>query len=340
MGKLVGSNAGLAYGDYSTSASFATILGQMAEFDDLDLVSTTMTRNTNNTRECILVKNGSGVAISAGMALSFVSGYWGLQVQAAPLTVGSQIRCFAPSYVRGSTSTTIPDGAYFWAVKKGFTSPLSDGTPFAVNDRLVIGATAGQVRADYGTGGGLVFSQAAASSAVTATTVATKFDQNYTFPVNSLKAGDVLKVTAEVIATATNSTDTLTLELMLGSTVVASTGAIDVANSDTFTFMSDIVIRTSGASGTVVATTAVNTATGNATFKSIILASTAIDTTATQQLAVRATWSSNNVGNSARQDVLNISKITSALGGHAGTAMATAASGSAVQFRAAVNCNW
>lgn len=341
MPLMTGSNAGLAYGDYSTNAGFANNLGQRALFDDVDMVATVLTKNTNGLRDCVFVKNGSGSAISAGMALVWVTSYWGTQVKAAPTgTTGTRIRCFAPSYVRGSTSTTIPDGAYFWAIKDGYTSPLSDGTAIAIDDKLVVGATAGQVRADSAAGGGLIYSSVAASSAVTTSAVATKFDQSYTFAANTLKAGDVIKTVAQVIATATNSTDTLTLELMIGSTVIATTGAIDVANNDTFTFISDVTIRTAGASGTLVGDTIVNTATGNATFKSIILASTAVDTTATQQIAVRATWSSASSGNSCRQDVLNISKVTTAQGVSAGTAVAAAATPTAVQFRAAVNCAW
>jgi hypothetical protein len=42
----------------------------------------------------------------------------------------------------------------------------------------------------------------------------------------------VIRVRAQVIATATNSTDTLTLKLLIGTTTVASTGAVDVANND------------------------------------------------------------------------------------------------------------
>jgi len=339
MGNLAGSNAQLAFGDYSTSAAFANLVGQQSFFDDVDVATNGTVATTQYQRECYLVKNGSGSAIAAGAALNFVSGYWGTQVQACP--AGSPIRLFAPSYVRGSTSNTIPVGGYFFAVKKGPISPLSDGTAIAIDDSLIVGAASGQVRTDYGLGGGLVYAATAASAAVTTTAVATKFDKSYTFPVNSLYAGDVIRVVAEAIATATNSTDTLTLELMIGSTVIASTGAIDVANNDSFLFQSDITIRTSGASGTLVATTNVNTATGNATFKSIILGSTAIDTTATQQVAVRATWSSNNAGNSCRLDVFNISRLnTAGVGLKAGTAMAVAAGGSSVQFRAMANCMW
>lgn len=318
---------------YSLDAGYAPIKGARCSFRDSDVVAGVLTINSQDSRECVFVKN-SGTAISPGQALNFST--FGTEVAIA--TVGQKIHGYAAPAINGSISTTIPANAYFWMIKEGRTSFLGDGSTIAAGDKVVVsGLTSGSVRSNLA--GGVVYSEAAASTAVTATTVATKFDKNYTFAANTLQAGDVIRVAAEAIASATNSTDTLTLDLMIGATVVATTGAIDVANSDTFTFMSDIVIRTSGASGTVVATTNVNTATGNATFKSIILGSTAIDTTATQQIAVRATWSTNNAGNSARLDVLDISKLNNVVSDLTG-GTATAACSTAVLFRGYANCQW
>lgn len=320
-------------------AAYTALLGQYADFSDVDVIAGVITPNTEFMRTSILVYNGSAAAITPGMALNWVTGFWGTQVQACPN--GQVIRCFAPSYINGNTTNTIPVGAFFYATFKGPMAPLSDGTAIAINDGLVVGSVSGEVKTNYGIGGGEVYSSVVASTAVTATTVATKFDQNYTFPANSLTAGTTIRVVEEAIVTAANSTDTLTLQLLIGATVVATTGAIDVAANDVFEFLSDIEIRTAGASGTVVATTIINTATGSATFKPIILASTAIDTTVTQQIAVQATWSTNNAGNSVRQDLLNISRLNAAGAvGSGGIATAAAALGSAVQFRAMVNCQW
>lgn len=320
-------------------AAYTALLGQYAEFADVDVIAGVITTNTEFLRTSVLVYNGSGVDILPGMALNWVTGFWGTQVQACP--IGQVIRCYAPSYNNGNTTNVFPSGSFFYAVKAGPMAPLSDGTAIAINDGLVVGAVAGKVKTNYGIGGGEVYSSVAASTAVTATTVPTKFDQNYTFPANSLQAGTTIRIIEEAIVTAANSTDTLTLDLMIGATVVATTGAIDVVTNDVFEFVSEIEVRTAGASGTIVATTIVNTATGSATFKPIALASTAIDTTATQQVAVRATWSTNNAGNSVRQDVLNISRFTaSGAISSSGIATAAAALGSAVQFRAMVNCQW
>jgi hypothetical protein len=149
--------------------------------------------------------------------------------------------------------------------------------------------------------------QVAASTAVTATTVATVFDKTAVLPASYLQAGDVIKVRAQVVATATNSTDTLTLALLIGATAIITTAAVDVANGDVGYFDFDITVRTIGASGTLVATgsSALGTP-GTVTAKPAFLASTAVDTTAAQTIGVQATWSTNNAGNSCRLDVLNV----------------------------------
>lgn len=151
----------------------------------------------------------------------------------------------------------------------------------------------------------------AASAAVTNTTTETAFDNgSYTIPANGVKAGDVIRIRAQAIATATNSTDTLTVKLKIGSTVIATSGAVDVANNDIAYFDVDLVVRTVGASGTIVAAGVVGLGVeGTVTAKPLKLASTAIDTTAAMTLSVTATWSVANAGNSCRLDVLNIQHL-------------------------------
>lgn len=154
------------------------------------------------------------------------------------------------------------------------------------------------------------FASVAASSAVTTTTTPTVFDKNVSVPANYLQAGDVIRVRAQVIATATNSTDTLTLALMLGSQSIIATAAVDVANNDIGYIDADIVVRTIGASGTIVAAGVQGLGTpGTVTAKPASMASTTIDTTAAQTLGVQATWSTNNAGNSCRLDVLDVQLI-------------------------------
>lgn len=152
------------------------------------------------------------------------------------------------------------------------------------------------------------FNQIAASSAITASSTETPFDQApAVFPANLLKVGTRIKFRGQVIATATNSTDTLTIKVKLGSTVIFNSGALDVANNDISYFDGEITVRDIGATGHIVANGIGTIGTeGTSTDKAFKLASTAIDTTATQALTVTAQWSTTNAGNSCRSDGLTV----------------------------------
>lgn len=153
----------------------------------------------------------------------------------------------------------------------------------------------------------LALAAEAASTALTNSVTETNFDNSaLTIPANSLNLGDVIRVRAQGICTATNSTDTFTGRIKLGSTTVLTTGAVDVANNDIFYLEGDIVIRTIGASGTAVASGLIALgAAGTATARPQFMASTTVDTTAAITAAVSGQWSVANAGNSCRLDVCN-----------------------------------
>lgn len=152
----------------------------------------------------------------------------------------------------------------------------------------------------------------AASTAVTATSSETAFDTNYTIPANSLRAGSVIKVRFQGIATATNSTDTLTIKLYIGGltgTAIFTSSATDATNNDIFAGEGIIVIRTIGSSGTFVASgsyTKVEGASGTASRVDFVTASTAIDTTTSKLVTASATWSTNSGSNSCRMDIFAV----------------------------------
>lgn len=155
-----------------------------------------------------------------------------------------------------------------------------------------------------------LYSNVAASTAVTNTASETLFSRNYTLPGNMLQVGSIIRVRAQGIATATNGTDTLNAKLYIGGlagTLLAATGAVDVANNDIFFIDFEVAIRTIGATGTMVGAglTAIGAA-GTATARPAFLASTTIDTTASKVIGVSATWSVANAGNSCRLDHLSI----------------------------------
>ena len=155
----------------------------------------------------------------------------------------------------------------------------------------------------------------AASTAVTNTTTETLFDTSYTLPANMLKAGSIIHVRYQGIATATNSTDTLRARLFVGGltgTVLQTCGATDVANNNIFAGEFYLAVRTIGATGTFVgwgSNTATLAASGTATMVVGSVASTTIDTTATQVIGVGATWSVANAGNSCRLDYLTVKML-------------------------------
>lgn len=162
--------------------------------------------------------------------------------------------------------------------------------------------------------GRLAFANVVPSSPVTAISAETLFDQNHIIPKNSLIAGELIKIRFQGIATATNSTDTLTIKAYIGGllgTALISMAAQDVANNDVFQGEFELLMRTIGASGTMVGMgtyKSIPAAAGTMTIKDAILASTAIDTTADQQVGVSATWSTTNAGNSCRLDILRVER--------------------------------
>lgn len=158
----------------------------------------------------------------------------------------------------------------------------------------------------------VAFTNTAASTAVTNTTTETLFDQFCTIPAKHLQPGQLIRIRYQGIATATNSTDTLAIKLYIGGltgTVLFSHAATDVANDNVFQGEYELIIRTIGASGTMVGVgtgKSVPAAEGTMTIKDDILASTAIDTTTSKVIGVSATWSVANAGNSCRLDFLRV----------------------------------
>jgi hypothetical protein len=103
--------------------------------------------------------------------------------------------------------------------------------------------------------GGRAYTNTAASTAITNTNTEALFDTQYSLPANTLKAGTLVKIRYQGIATATNSTDTLTIKLYIGGlagTALISHAATDVANNDVFSGEISLICRTAGASGTIV----------------------------------------------------------------------------------------
>ncbi len=160
----------------------------------------------------------------------------------------------------------------------------------------------------------LIYSADGPSNSVTNTIVETAFNKSVTIPANRLKKGDVIRIRGQGIVTNQNATDTLTVQLKVGGTAgvqIATTGAIDPATNDIFYIEADLVVRTVGVAGTIVATglQALGTP-GTVTGKPFLKASTVVDTTITQDLVVSATWSAASASNIVRLDVLDVELLS------------------------------
>ena len=79
------------------------------------------------------------------------------------------------------------------------------------------------------------------------------FDKSFTVPASELKAGTIIRVRCSGIILDNNSTDTFTIRLKAGTETIVATAALDAADDDQWAILADIVIRTIGATGTLVA---------------------------------------------------------------------------------------
>lgn len=207
----------------------------------------------------------------------------------------------ASATIDGLTSFTLASGKSRTFVANGLTGSSAawrtqDGTQ---------GATVGRA-----------YTNTAASTAVSNVTAETAFDTNYSIPANALKVGSKIRIRYQGIATATHTTDTLAIKLYLATDITAgaivgttltSHAATDVADNNVWQGEYELIVRTVGASGTIVGCgtyKSVPAAEGTMTIKDDILASTALDTTVAQICCCTATWSAADAGNSCRTDVM------------------------------------
>lgn len=156
-----------------------------------------------------------------------------------------------------------------------------------------------------------------AGTALTASSTETVLD-SYTLPANFLQAGKAFRVSGVIIATATNSTDTLTVKGYLGTSAMAgatlfTTGAIDAANNDVVHFNLLIVPRgTPGSDSTTVLVTghaSIVGAEGTVTQRAVYESISALNSTAAQIVNISGQWSTTNAGNSCRSDVFLVEEL-------------------------------
>lgn len=164
--------------------------------------------------------------------------------------------------------------------------------------------------------GGLAYAMTAAGTAHTNSTDEAVLG-SYTIPANTLKAGSVLKVRYQGIATATNGADTLTVNLRIGATTLTGTvlithAATDAVNDDIFAGEFTLVAR--AAPGAAAACVGVGSyaglgAAGTPTTRQAYLAATNLATNGALLLEVTADWSAASAADSCRLDVMVVEII-------------------------------
>jgi len=209
-------------------------------------------------------------------------------------------------------SAAISAGAEAFAADDGKCTSAGPGLSLGITTTLTTasGDTATVLQGQHPTPLGLVYASTAASAALTASSTPTDFDKTHTFAANTLKVGDVIKIKGFVRATATNSTDTLAVDVKLGSVTILAMAAVDVANDDIAQFEMEVTVRATGdgATGVIIAhgQSAVIGAAGTATVRPRYLAATNLDTTAAAIVKVTGTWSTTSGSNSCRLDSLTV----------------------------------
>lgn len=131
-------------------------------------------------------------------------------------------------------------------------------------------------------------------------------------PAYSTQAGKVYRWSGAVRATATNSTDTLTVVGRIGTTALAgtsifTTGAVDAADNDVVTW--DVTITCRSATSIVVHGSATilgaeGTVTRRAVFEVI-----SVTNTASIYLGVTADWSVASASNSCQAEAFEVSEL-------------------------------
>lgn len=98
-------------------------------------------------------------------------------------------------------------------------------------------------------GTGLYHAAIASSTAVTAAVATTFSNANKTIDGGALRVGDILRIKAAGVITTATGAETVTVDLLVGTEVVLTTGAIDPVSGDIFRLEVDVVVRVTGASG-------------------------------------------------------------------------------------------
>jgi hypothetical protein len=256
--------------------------------------------DTDGGNVTITITGGQGVSSvvlnDAGDAFSLISTTTGGTAKWQPAWSTGALSGF-PSNLGGNVDipgTLAVAGASTFAGRMTTTDGVSSGTARVI--------------------GGLAYSNTAASTTIGNTGGAeTLFDLSYAIPANTLKAGTKVRVRYAGFGVTGIGSDTFAHKLYVGGsggTALITSATAVLATNGTFTGETELICRTAGTTGTIVAfgTYKQSSAEGTMTTKDDYLASTTCNTTAAQTIAVTGVWNSNNA-NSARLDILFVEVV-------------------------------
>jgi len=150
----------------------------------------------------------------------------------------------------------------------------------------------------------------AASAAIGASSTAeADFDKTCSIPAQDLKAGSIIRVHACGIVVGQDTTPQFDVKLYAGTEVVATVTVAAAATNDQFTITAEIVVRTIGASGTIIAQVShVCDAAGTA----IQVRNMAVATESTASgLTIKCSgqFNASHASNTARLDILEVEHL-------------------------------
>lgn len=115
-----------------------------------------------------------------------------------------------------------------------------------------------------------------------------------TIPANALVAGNIVRVTGQLVGVTRTASDTALVTLTFGSVTLTLAAAFAHATTNFLTFMTEFTVLTAGGSGTMLAAGIVSGGTVGATLLGVSAGSTALVTTSSMPIALNVTFSASN----------------------------------------------
>lgn len=145
----------------------------------------------------------------------------------------------------------------------------------------------------------------AASAVIGPTSTAeADFDKSIAIPASEIKAGSIFRVRAWGIVTDQDTTPQCDVRLKIGTETIATATVAAAANDDQWLIEADIVIRTIGVSGTIVAFAAVSFDAAATALGSALKASATEDTTSGLTIKCTGQFDASHADNKVRLDGL------------------------------------